>query len=622
MSLRVDRQTGDIIDAIDINDIAHIVNVLTNEKGVVEVENLLKESEFESFNASFWQWYGSNTPEVNAPVLRVRGTGFLGGVGIYSHNPNNIKGEAGRVYYMRGSLRTTDAGAANIQFYLAGGGINSGPGGTTVVATNPVAGRWYHASGNIVAPAAFQGAFLQTYARVNWSSEALASGKYSEFAGFLLLDLTAIFGPGKEPTGAEMDEAIQYIGAGWFDRTSIRNPRAKRDEDRAVVLSRVTTTGPRVIFRFDDGYYSVLENAAPVMQRHGYVGTLLTGTHPTDWLGTTQPGGRVMTAPELLSLAEMGWEIGSHTDRHIDAVGSAALFPASLDASIAQIQALGLPYPVSFAYPNGTRNEASDVHANKRFSKILLTGGPEHSPMYHSDPMRYSSWAVIDGLTDTAGGLQRMKNYVLSCMAQGRIAVLGFHGITSGTPSVNYNLSVSVFTQLVEWLAENNIPCGLFKDTPPFNLVSDPGFEQYDLGFPWTPLGAGGWARTGVDKDTGSYSVVLNSPLASTTNKQVSQRVGVSHNKHYGVEAWLNVNMTAGTLDCRVSFLDYRRVAIGSDVTIFKIETSTSGFQKFTGTFTVPQGARVANVIFEAPASGFRGVAYLDNVLVYDTAFS
>jgi peptidoglycan/xylan/chitin deacetylase (PgdA/CDA1 family) len=87
--------------------------------------------------------------------------------------------------------------------------------------------------------------------------------------------------------------------------------------------------GRVVSVTFDDGYRSVLELAKPILDRHGYPGTLFVPTDWPDadrpmrwrgidrWLGT--PHERELTPltwPELRELTAAGWEIGSHTCSH------------------------------------------------------------------------------------------------------------------------------------------------------------------------------------------------------------------------------------------------------------------------------------------------------------------
>jgi peptidoglycan/xylan/chitin deacetylase (PgdA/CDA1 family) len=80
---------------------------------------------------------------------------------------------------------------------------------------------------------------------------------------------------------------------------------------------------------FDDAYRSVLELALPILERHGVPATVFA---PTDFIDSEEPmcwagidrwlGGpherdlMPMSWAELRTLAEAGWEIGSHTGSH------------------------------------------------------------------------------------------------------------------------------------------------------------------------------------------------------------------------------------------------------------------------------------------------------------------
>jgi peptidoglycan/xylan/chitin deacetylase (PgdA/CDA1 family) len=88
--------------------------------------------------------------------------------------------------------------------------------------------------------------------------------------------------------------------------------------------------GGRVVsITFDDNYRSVLELAKPILDRHGYPGTIFV---PTDWPGQSRPmlwqgvdhwlgtphehELKALGWEELRTLADAGWEIGSHTCSH------------------------------------------------------------------------------------------------------------------------------------------------------------------------------------------------------------------------------------------------------------------------------------------------------------------
>lgn len=122
---------------------------------------------------------------------------------------------------------------------------------------------------------------------------------------------------------------------------------------------------------FDDGFRSVIDHAFPILSRLGlpgsvFVPTALVGrdgpqTWPgTDrWLGTShEPELATMSWSDLRSLADAGWEIGSHTRTHprlteLDGERLAAELRGSRDDCEKR---LGRPCS-SIAYPYGDVDE-------------------------------------------------------------------------------------------------------------------------------------------------------------------------------------------------------------------------------------------------------------------------
>jgi peptidoglycan/xylan/chitin deacetylase (PgdA/CDA1 family) len=101
---------------------------------------------------------------------------------------------------------------------------------------------------------------------------------------------------------------------------------------RGVTFSEAVRTDGRgriVAITFDDAYRSVLELARPILARFGFPASVFAptdgveATGPLSWPGIDQwlggPHERElvpMSWAELGSLAEAGWEIGSHTATH------------------------------------------------------------------------------------------------------------------------------------------------------------------------------------------------------------------------------------------------------------------------------------------------------------------
>jgi peptidoglycan/xylan/chitin deacetylase (PgdA/CDA1 family) len=139
----------------------------------------------------------------------------------------------------------------------------------------------------------------------------------------------------------------------------------------AAVESAARSERDRVVaVTFDDAYRSVLELARPVLDRYGFPATVFV---PTDYVDASEPprwpgidhwyGGPherellPMSWPELRSLADLGWEIGSHSGSHPHLT---SLDDARLEDELVRSKASCEHHLegscISFAYPYGDVN--------------------------------------------------------------------------------------------------------------------------------------------------------------------------------------------------------------------------------------------------------------------------
>jgi peptidoglycan/xylan/chitin deacetylase (PgdA/CDA1 family) len=126
--------------------------------------------------------------------------------------------------------------------------------------------------------------------------------------------------------------------------------------------------GGTLSITFDDGYLDNYEVAAPILRKLNlpatfFVTTAFIGSH------TIAPWDRVLPRPmhwmnwdQVRSLDAQGFEIGCHTDTHVD-MGSAQpdMVRAELEISKSKLlQELGKPAPL-FAYPFGGRGNITQT---------------------------------------------------------------------------------------------------------------------------------------------------------------------------------------------------------------------------------------------------------------------
>lgn len=135
--------------------------------------------------------------------------------------------------------------------------------------------------------------------------------------------------------------------------------------------------GGTLSITFDDGYRDNVEVAAPILRRFNLPATFFV---TTGFIGSRlvphwdeslphHPGW--MTWDQIRALAAMGFEIGSHTDSHIDL---ASADPETVRADLAAsqrklVEALGAPARL-FAYPFGGSN-----HITQRARELVREAG-------------------------------------------------------------------------------------------------------------------------------------------------------------------------------------------------------------------------------------------------------
>jgi peptidoglycan/xylan/chitin deacetylase (PgdA/CDA1 family) len=138
--------------------------------------------------------------------------------------------------------------------------------------------------------------------------------------------------------------------------------------EQVAGCSAANDLGGTLSITLDDGYRDNFEVAAPILRKlnlpatffvvTGFIGTQIVA--PWDRQLVRQPGW--MDWDQLRSLASDGFEIGSHTDSHLDlGVADAATARAELELSRRKLEEqLDRPAQL-FAYPFGARKNISDV---------------------------------------------------------------------------------------------------------------------------------------------------------------------------------------------------------------------------------------------------------------------
>ena len=199
---------------------------------------------------------------------------------------------------------------------------------------------------------------------------------------------------GQHPRGAEQDAL--YVGTDAFAAQLAFLARHRRVVPLEDVVAGADDSGaPAVAITFDDGFRSVLTEASPLLQEHGFPATAFVTTR---WIETdgavdeTEP--ELLAAEEVAELAQRGIEIGSHGHTHAE-VGSlgAATIEADLRTSRERIREITGTEPRYLAWPYG-RTSAAGIEAARAagfeaaFTTDLPTSGAytiTRVPIYRPD---------------------------------------------------------------------------------------------------------------------------------------------------------------------------------------------------------------------------------------------
>lgn len=174
-----------------------------------------------------------------------------------------------------------------------------------------------------------------------------------------------------------------------------------------------------VVATFDDSAVTHATFAAPLLKKHGFGGTFFVCEFPPDFEDKT----KYMTWEQIEGLNGMGFEIGSHTRTHTHVTRmDGARFNAELAYIEQKCVSLGIPRPISFAYPAYETNSMSLAVLRGRGYRYARAGGSRTYEPSKDDPLLIPSFS-------TTGADEDRVIHVLEQARDGNIVVLTVHGV-------------------------------------------------------------------------------------------------------------------------------------------------------------------------------------------------
>ena len=612
--------------------------LLTPSALPVSFPNLITDPTYKIFGSTGWSFLGGTAIQsgVNAVIT---GNGTISGIGLYTSPGQAFTGRAGHRYYVRAQMAIPDTSASNaslLSVSLSDNSTHVYVGGFQTAVANPVKGTKYTITGKVEIPAEWDGKPLRLYLRAYFADAASANSSQAFLYPAYVTDMTAVSPDMPEPTKEVLDrESAAQTPPDTALTMLSRNARTILDRTFATRTKRSVGAGPHVVLRFDDGFVNALEVAAPILARYGYPGTLYHCTGPAN-LGGITGDHPLMTPDQVRKLWDTyGWEIGAHTHAHEDAVDTAIdKWRTSAEASIANITGMGLPRPTSFAYPNGSRNAATDKLVYGLFDKVGLTGGPERAPWPYNKGTFFTGWCALGGANaaDGKAALAKVKQYIRASFDQGNIPIVGMHGVTLAQPSLGHFVRADLLADLCQWLWAEGYPVSTQKDTPTHNMIADPGFMDQALttsalgGHPWSTASVNGWKQYADPTALAGKCARLaaTSGIGAGSQTYVEQRIAVHPGSSYKVYLHhCSPAYTSGAVVARVLWYDILGTQIGTDTpTAATINRAAPTGGEWVGgaPITAPAGACVARLqLLPDQAAGVTGDIRVDSVAMFPT---
>ena len=220
-----------------------------------------------------------------------------------------------------------------------------------------------------------------------------------------------------------------------------------------------------VVLTFDDAVKSHYCVARQLLKKYQFGATFFV----TEGLGYKTNPGAYMTWQEIRALYDDGFEIGNHTRDHMGVnAGNAARLEEQLAYIARQCQAVGIPKPISFAWP-GNFIALEGLPVLKKHG--IVFGRRGGSPEYATDTGL--GFAFEPGLDDPllipSAGVPR-PGWTLQTFADavgkarnGRIAVIQFHGV----PEIEHpwvHTPAELFEQYMQYLQANGYRAIALRD--------------------------------------------------------------------------------------------------------------------------------------------------------------
>lgn len=199
-----------------------------------------------------------------------------------------------------------------------------------------------------------------------------------------------------------------------------------------------------VVLTFDDGVKTHYSVVAPILTKYGFSATFFFCEFP-DFFGDTT---KYMSWENVRQLSKWGFDIGNHTWHHQNVGIPTARLEEELGYIERKCDSLGIPKPISFAYP-GYSTAPSAIPVLKAHGYAFARTGNDR-PYFPAtdDPLLMPSFTPNDNAQSAISAINRANG--------DSIVIFTIHGVPD-TVHPWVNTSIETFETYIKYLKDNHI---------------------------------------------------------------------------------------------------------------------------------------------------------------------
>lgn len=270
-----------------------------------------------------------------------------------------------------------------------------------------------------------------------------------------------------------------------------------------------------VTFTFDDANKNIYENALPIFQKYGVVGTLspIVGAieNQEDW---------IVTWPQLQEFHKAGWEIGSHTMTHANLT---ELADADLDYELRVSKRLLARHGIAaktLIFPFNNYDPRVLDYTSRYYENSRGLAGEE------TNGIACDRYEILCREVSATTRPDEVIGWIKEAVGKQVWLVLMLHEVVPGTPK-DYQYNAGDLEKIVAFVVDNKTPAPTIKQAMAMrqaalgpNLIKNPKLDNLDNS---------GWARNWTRNEVNQVLVEPVTVKRVFSNKNRLKIMGSSH---------------------------------------------------------------------------------------------